>query len=69
MSVDFKMWGQIPPIGGQYYTENSATGNRRFCGTFLGNGHTLTLPFDVELNGKPTQSGIYINNGMKIVIQ
>ena len=40
-SIDFSMWGQIPPIGGQYYTENGATGIRRFCGYFLGNNYTL----------------------------
>ena len=56
MSVDFTMWGRIPPIGGQYYTENGATGNRRFCGTFLGNGHTL---YNVTITEDPDYVGIF----------
>lgn len=55
-SVDFKMWGQIPPIGGQYYTEDGATGNRRFCGYFLGNNCTL---YNVTITENPDNCGIF----------
>ncbi|MBR3123493.1 MAG: hypothetical protein IKH48_05015, partial [Prevotella sp.] len=34
-SIDFRLYGQIPPIGGRYYTEDGTMGIRRFCGQFL----------------------------------
>lgn len=55
-SIDFSMWGQIPPIGGQYYTENGATGIRRFCGYFLGNNYTL---YNVTITEDPDHCGIF----------
>ncbi len=55
-SIDFRMWGQIPPIGGQYYTEDGATGNRRFCGYFLGNNHTL---YNLTITDNPAHCGIF----------
>lgn len=55
-SIDFRMWGQIPPIGGQYYTENGATGIRRFCGYFLGNNYTL---YNVTITEDPDHCGIF----------
>ena len=55
-SIDFSMWGQIPPIGGQYYTENGATDIRRFCGYFLGNNYTL---YNVIITEDPDHCGIF----------
>ena len=55
-SIDFRMWGQIPPIGGQYYTEDGATGNRRFCGYFLGNNRTL---YNLTITENPAHCGLF----------
>ena len=55
-SVDFQLYGQIPPIGGKYYTENDATGIRRFCGQFLGNNHTL---YNLTITENPDQCGLF----------
>ncbi len=55
-SVDFRLYGQIPPIGGQYYYEGNATGIRRFCGTFLGNNCTL---YNLTITENPDQCGLF----------
>lgn len=55
-SVNFNMWGPIPPIGGQYYTEDGYTGNRRFCGYFLGNNCTL---YNVTITDESAHCGIF----------
>ena len=55
-SVDFQSYGQIPPIGGKYFTVDGGTGIRRFCGTFLGNNHTL---FNLTITENPDQCGLF----------
>ena len=48
--------------------EGSATGIERVNRTPITNNHWYTLD-GRRLNGKPTQKGIYINNGIKVVIK
>ena len=55
-SVDFRLYGQIPPIGGRYYTEDGSTGIRRFCGYFLGNNRTL---YNLTITENPDQCGLF----------
>lgn len=55
-SIDFKMYGQIPPIGGRYYTVDGAMGIRRFCGYFLGNNRTL---YNLTIIENPDQCGLF----------
>lgn len=55
-SVDFRLYGPIPPIGGRYYTDDGGTGIRRFCGYFLGNNRTL---YNLTISENPDQCGLF----------
>ena len=55
-SVDFQLYGQIPPIGGRYFTEDGATGIRRFCGKFMGNNCTL---YNLTITENPDECGLF----------
>lgn len=55
-SIDFRLYGQIPPIGGKYYTVDGATGERRFCGIFLGNNRTL---YNLTIIENPDHCGLF----------
>ncbi len=55
-SIDFRLYGQIPPIGGRYYTEDGTRGIRRFCGQFLGNNRTL---YNLTITEDPDQCGLF----------
>ena len=56
-SIDFRLYGQIPPIGGQYYTdEEGATGIRSFNGYFLGDNRTL---YNVTITDTFNDCGIF----------
>lgn len=55
-SIDFRLYGQIPPIGGRYYTEDGTMGIRRFCGQFLGNNRTL---YNLTITENPDQCGLF----------